>query len=190
MELNLSYKIIHQIPDNLQHNLQIFYCNVNNISKIEHLPHNLQEFYCNANDIYKIKNLPHTLHTFYCNTNNITKIENLPLTLQILYCYHNNISKIENLPNNLHTFYYDQDKIQFIDNINVNYFNVPFELTWYNTIKKFQRRIRAYTQVKHNSAKLIQKGCKNWLEKIVCKDLKYGIWYKISVNECKKIGMF
>ena len=187
MILDLQYKSIHQIPNNLSNDLQIFNCSNNNITNIEHLPNTLQKFYCSLNNITKIENLPLTLKTFNCICNNISKIENLPHNLQIFSCYCNNITKIENLPNNLQIFDYDKNKIQFIDNINVNYFNVPFELTWYNTIKKFQRRIRAYTQVKHNSAKLIQKGCYNWLFLAKCKDGTVGIVPRLGWKEIEKI---
>ena len=45
-------------------------------------------------------------------------------------------------------------------------------------------------QKRNNAAKIIQKGCKNWLQKIICRDNKYGIWYKLSIKNLQEIGMF
>lgn len=165
-----------------------FDCSINRITKIENLPDSLLYIDCSYNDINKIENLPDSLLFFNCRANNIIKIENLPNKLECFNCTTNRIIKIENLPNYLQRFYCDIDNIEFVDNIPLNHyiFNNKFDLDWYNTFKKIQRRIRRRHVKKVNAIKLIQKNCENWLWKPMCKDGSIGInailtWKAISL---------
>ena len=68
---------------------------------------------------------------------------------------------------------------------------VPYKLDWYYTIQRKQLRIRnKINRRRHRAANIIQKGCKNWLQEIVTKDGKYGIWFRIEMNKLQSVGMF
>lgn len=138
-------------------------------------------------NLSKIDILPYGINVLKMNGNNISKIENLPKYLKYFYCIGNNITKIENLPNNLQSFYCDFEKITHVDNIHFDHFifKNEFNLHWYNTFKKIQRRIRIRHIKKVNAIKLIQRNCENWLWKPVCKDGTEGINARISWKKIK-----
>ena len=192
--------------ENLPYNLEEFNCYENRITKIENLPYNLEEFNCYGNRITKIENLPENLQWFDCVCNrltifedlpenkqtfydfSITKIENLPRGLKVFYCNDNKITKIENLPRGLQKFKYLFNPIKFVDDISIEWFEQRggFNLQWYNTIKRLQRRQRLRFK-RNKSAKIIQKGCHNWLWKPICNDGTHGVHCRIGLKKCWKV---
>jgi hypothetical protein len=79
--LDLSFKNLKTIPNNI--------------------PSNIKRLILNDNDISKIDNLPDGLECLDISNNKISKIENLPDGLEHLDIRFNKISKLENLPDGL-----------------------------------------------------------------------------------------
>ncbi len=114
----LNKEVIDNFP-----NLQILYCNSNQITSLEPLSNcvNLNELYCYNNKITSIEPLSNcvNLQTLYCDNNQITSLE--PLTncvnLEKLYCWNNQITSLEPLSNcvNLNELYCYNNQITSLD---------------------------------------------------------------------------
>ena len=133
----------------------------------------------------KLDELLKPVQTFNCYVNQITKIENLPVSLQTFGCWVNQITKIENLPVSLQEFHYvGGNQITHVDNLELYRFNGgEFDLKMYNAIKRIQKRIRRRIARRTNAARIIQKGCYNWIWKGVTRDDKLGIDMRLGMKK-------
>jgi Leucine-rich repeat (LRR) protein len=136
----------------------------------------LREFWCNYNQITKIENLPASLQVFECSDNQITKIENLPASLREFWCNYNQITKIENLPASLRYFDYG-NTINWVDNI--EYDRIKFTLLWYHGTKRLQKRRRRNTKM---SCSIIQDCVRDWIWKPMSRDYQIGLRPKLDME--------
>ena len=96
------------------------------------------------------------------------------------------IPKIDH--NSLQEFYCDNHPIEYVDNIPINWFpDSEFNLKFYNTIKRVQRRQRIRFRLKNKAAQIIQDGCHNWIWKPILRDGKYGIRPRLDMEALKSI---
>ena len=74
--LNISSENLFELQDVIYkyHNLQILWCNHNNIKILDNLPFNLLKLYCSNNKLTNLDNLPANLQILDCGNNNITHI--------------------------------------------------------------------------------------------------------------------
>ncbi len=97
--------------DHLPSNLQILDCRNNQIINVDHLPSNLQILDCDGNKIASVDHLPSNLQILDCRNTQITNVDHLPSSLQKLYCYRNQITKLDYLPPNLQELYCNNNNI-------------------------------------------------------------------------------
>ena len=62
-----------------------------------------------------------------------------------------------------------------VDNVSINIFNGNFNIEKYNVFRRFQLRCKLFTTMRIKAAKVIHKGCHNWLYLGKCKDNTIGI---------------
>lgn len=152
---------------------------------------------CSGNNLIELPNLINNfIYYIDCSNNNIKYIDELPITLIELYCSNNNLTKLPKLPNLLYTLQCDWNLITFTP----SFIKYKYLLEQYCTDdnKEEYLKIVACNFIKYywkihydkdilpkmeKSAKIIQRGCYNWLWKPVCKDGKPGINVKIGYKQ-------
>lgn len=166
-------------------------CSGNHIYRIDKLYEGLENLICSFNRINKIENLPNTLKTLDISYNRICEIDKLPEGLLMLDCRMNHIKHMKNIPKTLIYLYCDWRVITKIDNVDKSRLNFDYDYTkfmkQYNIIRKLQRRIKINYKKKNKSARIIQKGCEDWLWKPVCNDGNMGINVRIGFRKCEEI---
>ena len=105
--LDLSNKRLTKLPaDLLQYtNLQMLYCNNNQLTELHELPASLEILKCDNNQLTELPELPASLQTLSCSNNQLTTIPELPASLQILWCSSNKLTELPLLPASLEILY-------------------------------------------------------------------------------------
>jgi Leucine-rich repeat (LRR) protein len=115
--MDLSYRNLTEIPNNLPSTLQKLYISENQITEIKNLPDSLKDLYIDYNQIREIKNLPNSLKELWISKNQIREIKNLPNSLKELWISKNQIREIKNLPNSLKELWISNNQIREINNL-------------------------------------------------------------------------
>jgi Leucine-rich repeat (LRR) protein len=143
-------------------------------------------FYRCGRNMTCIEKLPEHCRTFNCAINSITKIENLPDSLIEFDCQYNKITRIENLPESLKVFMFDDNPIQFVDNLGIDEYKSlfgEFVVQDYTNIKKCTRIIKNWHILHETAARVITRGCHNWIWKPFCNDGTIGIRPRLDMQE-------
>lgn len=105
--LDISYNNLYELPEWLKYcnNLQMLYCDNNNLESLNNLPKSLKALYCSSNRITNL-DLKLDLQVIHCDYNKITNISYLPPSLEEFDCSYNYLKKIDRniLPSKLQEF--------------------------------------------------------------------------------------
>ena len=114
---NIHSKNIDYIPDLTRFkNLEVLYCDNNELTSLPNLPENLIELYCGNNQLTSLHTLPKNLEVLYCSDNQLTSLPTLPQNLKKLYCSDNQLTCLPTLPQNLKYLYFRDNPIYEIVN--------------------------------------------------------------------------
>ena len=81
-----------------------------------------------------------------------------------------------------------KNELTHVDNIPINWFpNSRFNLKFYNTIKRIQKRIKFRFKKKSEAVIKIQRGCHDWLWKPILKDGQHGINPRLLIKKLNLI---
>jgi Leucine-rich repeat (LRR) protein len=136
LEIYISYKNITYIPESIIrfHNLQILYCDNNQLTCLPVLPESLKTLYCYSNNLTCLSVLPKSLQNLHCNNNQLTSLPVLPESLQILSCGYNQLTYLPVLPESLQRLYCEFNSIYDILNTN-NITSIKYKI---NVLNKFR----------------------------------------------------
>ena len=108
---NLTSLVGIKFPENVQ----ILFCDQNQLTSLEGCPPSVQTLYCDSNQLTSLEGCPSFLKFLNCEHNKLTSLDGCPSSVQTLDCENNRIISLEDCPPSVQILFCNNNRITSLE---------------------------------------------------------------------------